>query len=297
MMPFVYYLLIRPLSFLPAFMLYGLSDFAYVVIYKLLGYRKKVVFENLRNALPEKSEEEVQEIGREFYSHLCDLIVESIMMFHMSKEEAIDRFRIANPELLDDYYKAGKSVIIVSAHFNNWEYASLSPEAQLLHKVIGIYSPLKNKFMDNKIKESRQRFGSIFLAKKEVDTYFEANKDKLIAPLFAADQSPGNPKKAYWTNFLNQDTPVAYGPEKFARKYNYPTVFAYIKKIKRGYYEARVEVIHENPAETKYGFITEQHTKLLEKQIKEKPQYWLWSHRRWKHKRPKGLVNQEEANQ
>lgn len=287
MMPLVYYLLIRPLSFLPAFVLYRLSDLAYLIVYRLLGYRKKVVFGNLKKALPDKSDMEIERIARLFYQHLCDLIIESIMMFQMSKEEAINRFRIANPQLLDNLYKEGKSVIIVSAHFNNWEYAALSPEPQLLHKVLGIYTPLKNKFMDRKIRESRERFGSIFLAKKEVENYFETHKDQLIAPLFAADQSPGNPKKAYWTTFLNQDTPVAYGPEKFALQYNYPVVFAYIKKIKRGYYEATVEMLCENPAETEYGEITELHVKALEKEILEQPEYWLWSHRRWKHSRSK----------
>lgn len=292
MMPIVYYLFIRPLSFLPIPFLYGLSNIAYVVVFKLFGYRKKVVYANIGNAFPEKSAAEIDAIAKQFYQHLCDLIVESILMFQISKAETIKRFRISNPEVLDNYFKNGKSVILVSGHYNNWEYSALSAEAQLLHKVVGIYSPLKNKFMDDKIKESRQRFGSIFLAKKEVDQFFEANKDMLIAPLFGADQSPGNPKKAYWTEFLNQDTGVAYGPEKFARKYNYPVLFACIRKIKRGYYEGSVEVIHDNPAETEYGFITKAHTKALEELIKEAPQYWLWSHRRWKHKRPAELLEQ-----
>ncbi|MEX0811275.1 MAG: lysophospholipid acyltransferase family protein [Chitinophagales bacterium] len=286
MMPIVYYLLIRPLSFLPAPVLYFISTLTYFLVYRAVGYRKKVVFSNLKNAFPDKSDMEIERIARLFYRHLCDLIVESIMMFQMSEAEAIKRFKVANPQLLDNYFQQGKSVVIVSAHYNNWEYAALSPEPQLLHKVIGIYTPLKNKFMDNKIKESRQRFGSIFLAKKAVKKYFAENKDKLIAPLFAADQSPGNPDNAYWTKFLNQDTAVVFGPEKFARIYNYPVVFAYIKKVKRGYYEATVELIDENPAEAEHGEITEKHTRLLEKEILEQPEYWLWSHRRWKHKKP-----------
>lgn len=248
-----------------------------------------VVFNNLRNALPDKSESEIKAIASTFYRHLCDLFVESIMMFSMSKQEAIRRFRIKNPEVLDNFYKKGQSVIVVSGHFNNWEYAALSPEAQLMHKILGIYTPLKNQFMDSKIRQSRERFGSVFLPKDKVDQFINEFSDQLIAPLFAADQSPGNPEKAYWTTFLHQDTAVPYGPEKYAKKYNFPVVFAYIQKVKRGFYEASLEVVNENPSESEYGHITEQHTKMLEQEILEQPAYWLWSHRRWKHRRPAHL--------
>ncbi len=288
-MPLLYYLLIRPLSLLPVPVLYGLSSFTYVLLFHVLRYRHKVVFGNLRNSLPEKSETEINAIASTFYRHLCDLFVESIMMFSMSKQEAIERFRIKNPEVLDNYYKKGQSVIVVSGHYNNWEYAALSPVPQLMHKVLGIYTPLKNQFMDRKVRESRERFGSVFLPKDKVDDYFNKYKDELIAPLFAADQSPGDPHKAYWTTFLHQDTAVAFGPEKYAKKYNYPVVFAYIQKVKRGYYEASLETVVDNPTESEYGYITEQHTKLLEQEILEQPEYWLWSHRRWKHKRPSNL--------
>lgn len=293
MMPIVYYLFIRPLSFLPAFVLYSLSTFTYLVLYHVIVYRKKVVFANLKNAFPEKSESEIENIARLYYRHLCDLIVESIMMFQMSEKEVIKRFQVSNPELLDGIYKQGKSVIIVSAHYNNWEMAALSPGLQLMHTFVSIYTPIKNKFMDQKIRESRSRYGSPVVAKKEVDAFFDTMKDELIAPLFAADQSPSNPQKAYWTTFMNQDTPVAYGPEKYAMKYNFPVVFAYIRKLKRGHYEATVEMICENPAETKHGEITEKHVRILENEIHEAPQYWLWSHRRWKHKRPKQLKQED----
>lgn len=281
-----FFLFIKPLSFLPLSVLYRLSDFFYLLIYYGIKYRQKVVFVNLRNSFPDKSEQEIIIIAKGYYSHFCDLIIEAIKMFSISKEELKKRCKVLNPELMDVYAKQGKSLIIPAGHYNNWEMAATASNQQIPHQSIGIYAPLKNKFINDQIRKSRARFGLELLPKKEVKAGFERDKNRLIAVLFGADQSPTSVRTAYWTNFLNQETGIMIGSEKYAKQYDYPVVFGKVTKVKRGYYEFEFIPLADNPRDTTYGEITEKHTRLLEEIIIEHPQYWLWSHKRWKRKKP-----------
>jgi KDO2-lipid IV(A) lauroyltransferase len=258
----------------------------YYKIYYLIGFRKKVVYQNLNNSFPDKSPAEIKQIAKKFYRHLCDLIVESVKLFSISKEEIIKRTKFTNPELLDRFYDQGQSIIIVAGHYNNWENFAKSFDLQMKHQAVGIYTPLTNKFFEKKFSESRDLFGVVLLPKRQVKEYFSENKDLLKAVAFGADQSPsGRAKRVYWTTFLNQETAVMFGTEKYAREYNYPVIFAGIKKIRRGSYEVWLELLEENPADSPQGAITEKHTRLLEKQILAQPEYYLWTHKRWKRTR------------
>lgn len=281
----LYYVVIKPLSFLPLWVLYYLSDFTFVIVYHLIGYRKKVVGKNLKNSFPDKTTKEIEAIQKDFYKHLCDVIVEDVKLFSISREEVQERFKIKNAEIFNQYFDQGRSIILVGGHFNNWEVAAKAFDLCTPHQSIGIYAPLSDKFFEKKLGQSRSEYGVEIIPKAQVPRSFVTNKNRLTMTIFGADQSPTYSKRVHWMNFLNQETAVHIGTELFAVKYNYPVVFISIQKIKRGYYEAVLELVDENPANSKEGEITEKHARLLEKNIVEKPQYWLWSHNRWKRKK------------
>lgn len=283
----IYYLLIKPLSLLPFSALYLFSDFLFLIAYGLIGYRKDVVRENIENSFPDYSTEQVNSLIKKFYHHFTDLVVESLKLFSISKKEVIERCIISNPEVIDKYHERGKPVVIVAGHFNNWEMLAVSMNAQVKHQIIGIYAPLANAFFEAKFSKSRTKLGTRLLSKHAVKEYFNNDIEQNVALVFGADQSPQFLKEnTYWTTFLNQDTPVMFGSEKYAVRYNYPVIFMAITKTKRGYYKTHFTLVEENPQSSAYCSITERHTRLLEKQILEKPEFYLWSHMRWKHKRP-----------
>jgi len=284
----LYYLVIIPISLLPFPLLYALSDGLYVLFYYMLGYRKKVVLQNIRNSFPDKTEKEHIEICKKFYRHFCDLVVESLKTFTISEKEVLKRVIFTNPEVIDKYFDQKRSVIIAGGHYNNWELFAVAVDALIKHKTVGIYKPLSNKYFDGKMRGTRSKYGLEMISTKEVKPFFDKHINVLTATIFGTDQSPSNPNNAYWMKFLNQDTGVLFGAEKFAKEYNYPVVYGRLNKLKRGHYSLDFTDVTETPTETAYGEITEKITLLLEKDIQAIPQYWLWTHRRWKHKRPEG---------
>ena len=280
----LYHLLLKPLSHLPLPILYVLSDMMFLLLYYLAGFRKKVVLTNLRNAFPDRSPVEISTITRQFYRHLCDLIVESIRMFSMPAEEAIRRCRCRNPEILEPFYRQGRSVIIPSGHYNNWEMAAYIIGRQISHQTVALYSPLRNRFFNDVILKSRSRFGLQMIPIERARSAFAERRSRPTAVLMASDQSP-TARNVHWTRFLNQDTAVLLGTEKYAAAYDQPVVFGYIYKMKRGYYEIEFAVVEDHPIAAEPGSITEKHTRMLEAEILENPAYWLWSHKRWKRKK------------
>jgi KDO2-lipid IV(A) lauroyltransferase len=282
----LYYLVIIPVSTLPFFVLYRLSDGLYFLFYYVLGYRKKVVLANIRNSFPDKSREEHTQIAKRFYRHFCDLFVESLKVFTISKSSVLKRMKIRNPEVVDKYYSEGRSVIIAGGHYNNWELFAVAIDDLIKHHCIAIYKPLSNKFFDQKMRSTRGKYGLEMVSTKSIKSLFEQRAGELNAIIFGADQSPGNPRSAYWMEFLHQDTGVLFGTEKYAREFNLPVIYGRILKTRRGHYEFEVVLVCDDPSTMPYGAITEAHTRLLEKDINNDPAYWLWSHRRWKHKRP-----------
>ena len=280
----LYYIFILPISLLPYSILYFFSDILYFMIYNIIKYRKNVVYTNLKNSFPEKSTKEVKEIMRKFYHHFCDVIVESCKGFTISEKELSKRVNIKNPELSNFYAKNDQNIIFIAGHYNNWEICAQACPIYSKHKCIGIYKPLKEKFLNDKINLSRSKYGLRLISMLQVKKYFkEENYPKAI--IFSTDQNPASVKNAYWLDFLNQDTAVLFGAEKYAVEYNCPVIYASINKVKRGFYEVEYSLVTDNPKEEKYGYITKDFTKRLENDIINQPQYWLWSHKRWKHKR------------
>ena len=255
-------------------------------MYYLIGYRKKVVISNVNNSFPELSSSQRTAIVKEFYRHLCDLLVESLKIFTISKEEAMKRMQVEDVKQVREAFAKNKSVILAGGHLNNWELFAVVIAESIPHHTIGIYAQLKNKFFDEKTRASREKYGLEMVPTKAITSHLEKVKGKLTATIFAIDQSPSNPHKSIWLDFLNQDTSVFYGAEKFAKKYDYPVFYGSIKKLKRGYYSFKLVEVCADPLNAPHGEITEIVTKRLEYDIREQPAYWLWSHKRWKRSRP-----------
>ena len=278
-LPFIYLI-----SILPFPLLYLFSDLIFFLVYSVFGYRKKIVLANLRNSFPDKTEEEINTICKDFYSYFCDLFVETAKILTISKEEMLKRFRMtaATTELMNKLYEEKKSCILVMGHYGNWEYPGHPFNLLFKQKLLAIYHPLENKYFDSLMIKIRSRFGTKMISMQNTFREMLVNKNIVTATVFIADQTP-SPENAYWTTFLNQDTPIFRGTEVIARKLNYPVIYVTSQRIKRGYYEGLSEVICEEPQKTAEGEISELHTRKLEKDIIQCPETWLWSHRRWKH--------------
>ena len=277
--------LIYTLSVLPMSVLYILSNGIYLILYRVFAYRVKVSRSNLRNAFPEKSEKELLDIEKKFYKHLADVVVETVKSFTISETELNKRMVLLNPEVLDEFYKRSRKTIAVTGHFANWEWAAITIPFQSKYSPQGVYLPIKNHVFNDAMIKSRSRFGIDLLHAGRMKSEMEARKDILSVTGFIADQSPSNPDYAYWINFLNQETSVAKGTEKYAKLYNTAVVFGVIKKVKRGYYTLEYKIVTEAAETTSETDITRMHTGFLEELIKAEPQFWLWSHKRWKHKK------------
>ena len=273
------------LTLIPLRILYCFSDLFYIIIL-IIGYRKKVILKNLRNSFPEKSTEDLKKLIRKFYRHFCDSFIESIYALNISEKEIRKRYRFKNPELVNGLFDKNKSIILVFGHYGNWDWLNSLP-LHSKHQNYALYHPVENKFFDELFIRIRGKFGVNLIqmktAYKEMLTLSRNNI--LTITYFLTDQRPVWSSIRYWTTFLNQETPVLTGSEVIAKKLNQAVVYLDIQKIKRGYYESEFEIITENPLETKEFEITEAHTNKLESIIVKKPEYWLWSHKRWKFKR------------
>jgi len=285
-----YYLFVAlsyTITLLPMRVLFILSDLLCPVMYHLVRYRRKVVEKNLRNAFPEKSPEERKKIEKKFYRHLTDMFFETLKAMHLTPEQMKRRFSVPDTSLTDRFYSEGRDVVALGSHYNNWEWFS-SMQFYLKHRALLIYKPLKNKDFDQYLYKIRSRFGVTITPMSHIIRDLVKCRGEKILTLsgFIGDQTPPRDEISFWTTFLNQDTGFYRGAEKVAVKYDIPVVLMHISKKKRGYYEIEYSLISEHPREEEPNAITARYAAMLEKIIREKPEYWLWSHRRWKYKRP-----------
>jgi KDO2-lipid IV(A) lauroyltransferase len=272
------------LHLLPERILYILSDLLYLLMYHVVAYRKKVVYDNLRKAFPEYENHTIRRIAKKFYRHLSDLMLEQAALHFYSESKVLQKISYKNPELLNDLYGRGKMVMAVLGHYGNWEYlASLA--LVIDYPVVGIYKPLRNRYFDRMIRRNREAYGVITVPMKQIGRKLVEyhRKNEPVLSLFLGDQRPQYKQIQYWTKFMDLDTPMFLGTEKLARKLDAAVVFLKIRKIKRGRYEMEAELICENPAGLESNEITNRHVSILEDLIREEPAYWLWSHKRWKH--------------
>jgi KDO2-lipid IV(A) lauroyltransferase len=271
------------IALLPLKILYFFSDILFLFTYYFPGYRKKTVLKNLRNAFPEKSEAEIKVISKKFYHHFNDVLIEILKMIHLSPAELAARIKVKNPEVLNDLYNQNKSVIAVVGHYNNWEWI-LGTKPDVPYHSMAIYKPLNNKYFNRFIIRNRSRYGVELISMREtlrkILYYKKINKITLCA--FITDQSPVWEETQYWAHFLNQLTPVYLGIEKMAIKTGQAVVFLHVHKIARGKYEMEVIRLFDNVDNVSPYEITNKHLSVLEKIITAQPEFWLWTHRRWK---------------
>lgn len=288
-MQFLIFILTYPiiylLSILPMRVLYLFSDFLYLIFYYVVGYRKAVVLNNLQLAFPNKSNEEHLAIRKKFYRHFTDLFVESIKAFTISEKLILKRYRYTNPEVLNEIHKKGRSIALVGAHQANWEWSISIPLVTDI-TCFGTYTKIGNNHFDKVIKDSRMKFGFIGFKTTETIKNMAANFDKNIQGLYLllSDQSPQVQKTHYWSEFMGVKVPIHTGAEMLSKKFDMTVVNYTVKKVKRGYFEVTFEVVAENPREFKDYEVTDRYLAITERNINDQPEYYLWSHKRFKHK-------------
>ena len=288
-MHFLFFIIIYPIiwiiSRLPMRILYGISNFFFFFVYYVFKYRKKVVEDNITLAFPEKSEKEIKVIAKKFFLHFTDLIMESIKSFSINEKEINKRYTYENLDLIHNLIKEGKSIILTGAHQANWEWQFCMPSL-ISVPMFGAYTKLANKYFNEKIIKSRTKFGGRGFKSSHVIKGIQSNYNENIQAVYLllSDQSPRMKRTKYWRNFFNINVPVHTGPEVLAKRFDYTVVNYVTKKTKRGYFTATFELITDTPREHTDFEITDKYFEITERNIREHPEYYLWSHKRFKHK-------------
>ena len=287
-MQLIAYILLYPflwlISILPFRVLYIISDVIYILIYHILGYRKKVVNSNLHLAFPNKTDDEIKTIRKKFYHHLCDMLLESIKSITISEAEMKKRYVFKNVEAVHKLEKENKSIVLFMGHYASWEWVFIL-QKHVNHIGYAVYKQLSNKYFDALVKRIRAKYNSYLITTKETfPTLIQAKKDnQLTLNGFVFDQSPKLDKAIHWQNFMGKKVPVHVGAEILAKRLDMATLFLKVKKIKRGYYEAAIMDIIKDPKSIEDFKITDTYLKHVEEEILEAPEFYLWTHKRWKH--------------
>jgi KDO2-lipid IV(A) lauroyltransferase len=270
------------LSLLPFWIIFRISYFAYFILFVVFGYRKKVVYQNLKNSFPNKSEVEIHLDAKSFYKHFCEVFLESVKLLTIPSKQIKKRYSFKNPDLLEKFYNQKKSLIIYAAHFGNWEWMT-SLQLQTKYQMYSFYQKQSNGYFNDFMIHVRERFGNLCIESQSgFKVLLQNTKQKnLTITYVVGDQSPMSNSTMHWTNFLNQDTAFLVGADRMAKKCNQQLIYPHITQDKKGYYEIEFKVIAMGsdiePIEI--------YANLLQKNIEEQPELWLWSHRRWKRKR------------
>lgn len=289
-MQFLVFILTFPflwiISILPFRVFYWFSDFIYLIVYYIIGYRKKTVKYNLALALPHLSAEERLVIEKKSYHHLCDMFLEMIKTMTISADEMNKRFIVTNIELVKEYENKGKSTVLLASHYASWEWL-LSINQKTKFKGIGVYKKIANKYFDKLIRDIRSKYNAELVeTKKAIPLMAENQKNEILSMYgLASDQSPKLNRAFHWDKFMGVEVPVHTGAEMLAKKYDLNVLFVKVKKVKRGFYEATFVPITDNPRSIPDFEITNTFLREVEKQIMESPEYYFWTHKRWKHKR------------
>lgn len=273
------------ISILPFRILYVVSDILYLLVYYIIGYRKKTVKYNLTLVFPDKSEKEITTLSKKFYHHLCDMILESVKSLTVSEAEMMKRFKLTNIEEIHKLEKENRNIVLMCAHYANFEWIFIT-QKYVKHKGYGVYKRLANKYFDRLIKRKRAKYNTQLITTKEtIPVLMESiKKGELSISGFVSDQSPKVNKAYHWNDFMGIKVPVHTGAEMLAKRLDSSVVFFGVKKIKRGYYETTFTTLAQNANDYKNYEITDMFLKLVEEQIYSAPEYYLWTHKRWKHK-------------
>lgn len=283
-------LFLRMLSVLPLPLLYCFSDVTYFLLKNIFPYRKKVVRDNLVNAFPEKTLTEIKLLENRFYRYFSDVFFESLKLSHFSDKSIDKRISLKGIELLNSYAEQGKGVIVLAFHHHNWEWGS-TIQPFLKHRLLMVYNKMRaNPAMDSFLLRSREKWGGLGVQMGQAAKLaFRYEKEKKPALLWLAADQSALPELGLWTTFLNREAVFFSGPEKIARKTNQPVFFQRVRKISRGKYQYEFSLLVEEPLKAATNGILLAYVQKMEEVVKEEPAYYLWSHRRWKHKRPEGI--------
>lgn len=287
-MQFLAFIIAYPLlwliSMLPFRIFYWISDLIFFVVYYLIGYRKKTVKHNLKIALPHLTDKERLILEKKFYHHFCDSFMEMVKTMTISVEEMQERFQITNLELLKEYEEKNRSIMVLASHYASWEWL-IAINLKSSYQGVGVYKKIANRYFDKVIKGIRSKFKTELVSTDKTIPLMANNQRKGILSLYGliSDQSPKTKQIAHWESFMGIETPVHIGPELLSKKYNLNVVFAKVKKVKRGYYEATLIPITDDAKSLPNYEIIHRYIKEVEKQIYEAPEYYFWTHKRWKH--------------
>ena len=281
--------ILKVLAKFPFWFIYLLSDMFFLLVYYVVGYRKQVVLRNLRNSFPEKTESEIKEITKRFYRYFSDLALETFKMRGMKTTDFEERMKVSNADVINSYFDQGRSVTVLTMHYNNWEWGTYLSE-HLKHKSLAVYKPLNNINFDKFMNQTRSRFNAELVKNDHVLRHL-IRYEKQKTPVFvwlAGDQSP-IAAHDYWFRFLNQEAMFYPGPAFISKKFNQPVFFQKLEKTGRGKYITTFELLCENPTEKSEKEIIKIYIEKMEEIIREKPEFYLWSHNRWKRNRPEGI--------
>lgn len=283
------YPLLWLISILPFWLFYRVSDGVYFIVYYLVGYRKKTVTENLSLVFPNKSSEEINRIRKTFYAHMVDMFLEMIKSISISEKELEKRFTFSNLDELRRIEKLDKSIMLMCGHYASYEWLIALQNHNLKHKAFGIYKKIRNRNFDKLVNDIRGRFGTVLIRNAKATRTITRNEQQNLLGIYAmiADQSPKTPSYKNWMNFMGIDVPFFIGTEKMARQFDMAVLYLKVEKVKRGYYEASFINLADHPQQKEPGEITKNYITELETQIKNDPQYYLWTHKRWKHRKNK----------
>ena len=279
------YLVVYLISLLPFRVIYILSDGLYLILYYLIGYRRKVVRTNLENSFPEKSAAEILKIEKTYFRFMADLIMENVKLLSMGRESINKRFVLVNHGFVQDLLDQDQSILLATSHYGNWEWAAPGISSIFKGKIIGVYKPLSNQDVEKVINGIRSQFGVLLVPMKQTIRTI-AEQTEIYMAVLVSDQTPTRHEKNYFIDFLNQPTSVFQGLEKIGKLTGNPIVYMHIDRPKRGFYEAHFKMLYNKPQETEENEITKAYNLELETIIKTKPEFWIWSHKRWKHKPP-----------
>lgn len=304
-MQYLAFIIVYPILFfisiLPFRVLYFFSDLAYILVYYIIGYRKSTVKLNLKLTLPHLTDEERIRVEKKFYRHFCDSFIEMIKTMTISDKEIAKRFKLENIEIVHEFERKGKSIVLICAHYGSYEWLLIMNKYLTTHKGFGVYKKIRNKYFDKLVRDIRGKFEAELIDTKETIPLMRENQKKGILAYygFISDQSPKIYRVPYWGMFFGMEVPVQTGAEMLAKKLDMNVMFVKGKKLKRGYYSAEFIPFEETPKDVPNFEITDRFLRLLEQQITEEPAYYLWTHKRFKHRRNNPahfppLLNQEE---
>ena len=262
--------------------MYALSGLLSFIAFHIVKYRRKVVEENLAKAFPKKNKEELEKTAKGFYSNLVDIIVETLKLLTVADKEIKKRVHIENPEILQDFYRQKRTLVILSSHQCNWEWFA-SCSLQVEYPIDAVYLRLTNEFSEKLLKKIRGRYGASLVEKNNLLKRIVSTKEEVKIISMVADQAPSHDANVLWVPFLNQPTNFFTGFEKIATKFGFPVLYAEMVRTKRGHYTIRFKLLAENPGELPQNEITRRFVKELEQTIQQSPSDWLWSHKRWKY--------------